>query len=62
MLTKEKGPLPKKIVENSREKNFKLSIPQATHRKPIKLKVVVSVNIAIIEVQVAVPSGIGIGL
>ena len=56
MLTKEKGPLPKKIVENSREKNFKLSIPQTTHRKPIRLTVGAPAYIAIIGAQGAGPS------
>ena len=32
-----------------------MSIPQATHRKPILLIVVVSVYIAIVVIQVAVP-------
>ena len=44
------------------QKNYKLSILNATHRKPILLITVVSVYIAIKVVQVAEPSVIGIVL
>ena len=56
---------PKKNRKNTREKNsqrVKLSIPQTTHRKPIVLTGVFSGYKAIIVVQVAVPSAIGIAL
>ena len=51
-----------KLPAKKNSQRVKLSIPQTTHRNPILLNVVTSVNIAIIAVQEAAPSEIGIVL
>jgi len=52
----------KKLPAKKNSQRVKLSIPQTTHRKPISLIVAVPVYIAIIVVQEAGPSEIGIEL